>query len=276
MKRGTPDHPKTLMLAALLKVNRAQAVGHIELMFHFAADYAKDGAIGKWPDSMIAQKCGWDGEPETFMAALAGARGSSNAGWIDADTVHRWIIHDWSEHADDAVQKYLAEHGLRFADGSKPKRKMQVATQSQLVATQSACLAIALPMPCHSHSQCLAKWREWVAWRLKHGKRVRDWMDLFTRQARQIGRWAETHGIDAVIKSMDASMTNGWQGLFEPRTTQRPGSAMVKASRFSSRGRQHHQDDAGDQIPGLAGSRPPPRRDRETSGVLAAADGRTA
>jgi hypothetical protein len=37
MKRGTPDHPKVHPLAEALGVRRPVVLGHLELLFHFAA-----------------------------------------------------------------------------------------------------------------------------------------------------------------------------------------------------------------------------------------------
>ncbi len=216
MKRGCPTHPKMDVLTSILGCGKAQAVGHIEMLFHFCAEYSKDGAIGKWTDEMIAKRCGWDGDPTVFISALHAAKGCSSSGWVETHPEHRLIVHDWSEHADDSVHKYLAEHGLRFADGAKPRRKFQVATQSQLVATQSACLALPMPSHCHSHSLCLATWKEWIVYRMKRA-RCKDWIDLFQRQAELLGEW----GPEKAIEAMKTSMANGWQGLFEPKSIKR-------------------------------------------------------
>ena len=55
MKRGTPDHPKTLELADRLGLERWGAVGLLECLWHFAAHYAKRGDVGRFSDEAIAR-----------------------------------------------------------------------------------------------------------------------------------------------------------------------------------------------------------------------------
>ena len=119
MKRGTPDHPKTLHLMVLLDVTQFAAVGLLEMMWHFVARYAAQGDIGKYPDSVIADRVGWKDEPEMLIHGL------TEAGWLDPmdDLKERLWVHDWHEHSDDAADKYLAEHGLLYANGARPRRK---------------------------------------------------------------------------------------------------------------------------------------------------------
>ena len=59
MKRGTPDHPKTLRLARLLGIPQAAAVGILEMLWHFTGKYAVQGDIGRFQDGEIAQAAGW-------------------------------------------------------------------------------------------------------------------------------------------------------------------------------------------------------------------------
>ncbi len=120
MKRGTPEHPKTKMLAALLDVPLAQAVGHLEMLFHWTAKYARAGDIGRWPDEVIAEGCGWQGDPARFIEALLNAKGAGSRGWIEERPGHRLVVHDWSEHADDCTKKVLDKRGEVFADGTAP------------------------------------------------------------------------------------------------------------------------------------------------------------
>lgn len=120
MKRGTPDHPKTEMLAELLGVCVAQAVGHMEMLWHFAAKHSPAGDIGRWPDSMIAKRAGWNGDPQQFVGALEAAKGAGRHGWIEKHRSHRLVLHDWHEHAEESVKKWLANHDEKFWNGIKP------------------------------------------------------------------------------------------------------------------------------------------------------------
>ena len=120
MKRGTPDHPKTEALASLLRIGKAQAVGHLEMLWHFAAKYAIQGNIGKWDDAQIAQRCGWEsanGEAPSFVEALV------TAGWLDRCKEHRLLIHHWKDHCEQSVKKTLINNSLPFLEVSRKVRK---------------------------------------------------------------------------------------------------------------------------------------------------------
>lgn len=99
MKRGTPNHPKTLALAAALGLERYAAVGILECLWHFAGQYARRGDIGRHANTAIAAGVGWSGDAEEFISALV------TCGWLDACPCHRLRIHDWHEHADQPVHK---------------------------------------------------------------------------------------------------------------------------------------------------------------------------
>lgn len=108
MKRETLRHPKTLDLAARLSVDRPTALGYLTLLWDFAADMAIQGDIGKWADGSIARACDWMGDPAEFMAAL------TDSGWVDFDTEHRLLVHDWPDHCERWVHLKLKKLGLDF------------------------------------------------------------------------------------------------------------------------------------------------------------------
>lgn len=121
MKSGTIDHPKTELFSILLEVPMAQAVGHLEALWHFTAKFAPAGDIGKWPNTIIARRALWTGDPDKFVRALVEAKGPGNrAGWIEENGTHRLIIHDWAQHADKGVHRALARDTAVFADGTWP------------------------------------------------------------------------------------------------------------------------------------------------------------
>ena len=120
MKRGTPTHPKTLLLAHTLGIPVYSAVGLLESLFHFVARYARNGDVGRWPDSAIAEALGWDGDATQLVEALAGV------GWLDASAEHRYVLHDWHEHADDSTKKLLKKRGEVFASSPGPEKSGKV------------------------------------------------------------------------------------------------------------------------------------------------------
>lgn len=140
MKRGTPEHPKTEHLAILLQIPVAQAVGHLEMLFHFTGRYSPQGDIGRWPDAMVATRCGWSDDAEPFIAAMV------EAGWIERNETHRLVVHDWPEHAEDTVRKALEARGLTFWDGSAA-RSNHSRTPRESFASQSPPPSRAEPSP---------------------------------------------------------------------------------------------------------------------------------
>lgn len=115
MKTGAPDHPKMTHLAVLLKVPPYSAWGLVEGLIHATRAFAPRGNIGRFSDDQIAQLLRWDGKPSDLVKALADAR------WLDAHKKHRWVVHDWPDHCEDAVHMRLARANERFADGTIPK-----------------------------------------------------------------------------------------------------------------------------------------------------------
>ena len=115
MKRGTPRHPKTRALARALGVPLSHAVGILEMLWHFTSEYVPRGDIGRYADIDIAEEVAWSEDPGKLIEALV------ECGWLDRDDEHRLVVHDWAEHADDAVHMRLARAGELFVTGERPK-----------------------------------------------------------------------------------------------------------------------------------------------------------
>lgn len=139
MKRNAPEHWKMDAFATKLGVCLAQAVGHIEMLFHLTAKQSPHGNIGKMPDAHIAKKCGWDGDPSLFIAALVECR------WVDVCSQQRLIVHDWHEHCDDATKKSVSRSETPFLRpiSTVPENGGQCPTESDKICLPS----LALPSP---------------------------------------------------------------------------------------------------------------------------------
>jgi len=111
MKRGTIEHVKMHRLAERLSLPRYAAVGIMESLWHMAATKAPTGDITAIGAEDIAFYVRWDREPSELIEALVACR------WVDRDG-DRLLIHDWQEHAEDSVKKWLSRHGMKFADNS--------------------------------------------------------------------------------------------------------------------------------------------------------------
>lgn len=132
MKRGTPNHPKVAELAESLGVCRAHAIGILELLFHFTAQYAPEGNIGKYSDRRIAAALDWRGKPNISIdkEAMRLIRALIDTGWIDSRSDHRLVTHDWQEHIDRATAQRLSRNGKR-AIASYQQDTPKVCTQSE-------------------------------------------------------------------------------------------------------------------------------------------------
>ena len=114
MKRGTPDHPKVVRLAKVLGVRRYVAVGLLEMLWHLTARYTPRGDVGKWSDDEIATALDWDSDPATLIYALL------SCGLLEHHPSHRLIVHDWAEHADEAVKLLLKRRQCDFVSRHVP------------------------------------------------------------------------------------------------------------------------------------------------------------
>lgn len=114
VKLGTIEHPKTTKLMGFLGIPRNHAVGILEHLWHYAGRYSPDGAIGKFSDEQIRQ----DVAPEIKRGLLEAL---VDAGWVDvAPEPFRLIVHDWKDHADQRVRKWMERNDLEWAeDGAR-------------------------------------------------------------------------------------------------------------------------------------------------------------
>lgn len=105
MKRGGPDHPKTFALAEALGIRRRDAVGLLEMLFHFTSQYAPRGDIGRYSDKRIAAAVDWNGKPSKLIEGLLAT------GWIEHHSEVKLVVHDWWDHADRSTLQRLARAG---------------------------------------------------------------------------------------------------------------------------------------------------------------------
>jgi len=115
MKRGTPGHPKFLDLQSALDLGHFATLGILEAIRHFAAEYAHDGALGRFSNRLIAIKIEWTGDPDKLVKALVQTR------WLDEHPEHRLLVHDWPDHCEDTVHRRIARARSLFANGQLPK-----------------------------------------------------------------------------------------------------------------------------------------------------------
>lgn len=133
MKRDTLTHPKSYDLAARLEVPLAQALGHLALLWDFTATHAVAGNIGKFSDAAIAKGAGWDGPADFFIQGLVNAR------WIDCDSEHRYIVHDWDDHCERWVKLKAKKLGVVFVCATEPSIEATTAPSIEASTTRVSC-----------------------------------------------------------------------------------------------------------------------------------------
>lgn len=84
-------------------------VGTLELLWIATQKNAKRGDIGRFTNEEIAIECDWEGEPDELVEALI------DSGWLDRCSVHRLVVHDWSDHCPTWVVGNLKSQKVDFA-----------------------------------------------------------------------------------------------------------------------------------------------------------------
>ena len=103
-----------------------QAVGLLESLWHLTARECPAGDIGKLSDEDIALAIDYRGDESAMIEALV------QCGWIERSQEFRLVVHDWDQHADDAVHVRLARARLFFSCGEPPKLVRLGGTERQL------------------------------------------------------------------------------------------------------------------------------------------------
>lgn len=109
MKPNTTDLLKFKGLMRRLGESQRGCVGLLELLWIGTAKNAPRGDIGRFSNEEIAIMCDWEGDPDSLVKALVDSR------WIDADPVHRLLVHDWEDHCPDYIKGNLKRWNKDFA-----------------------------------------------------------------------------------------------------------------------------------------------------------------
>lgn len=107
MKRAGLRHPKLYELARLLKKDRPAAIGYLELLWDFAANYAPEGDIGRYSPERIEAALDWRGRQGHLLDCLV------QSGWVDRCSIHTYLVHGWADHADRSTLARLSRAGKK-------------------------------------------------------------------------------------------------------------------------------------------------------------------
>lgn len=217
MKLDALDHPKTFDFAARLGVELPTALGHLELLWAFTGKQAAQGNIGKWADGAIARACYWMGRPELFIQAL------HESGFLDADEVHRFTVHDWHEHAPRWVKLKLNKLGITFISSAPETTEGSIEPSIEGTAEPSSREGKSREEKPREGKDARARddlspvegldtqaWEAWMDYRVK----IRKPLKQVSMPAAQQALAAFGSEQLAVVKN---SIANGYQGLFPPK-----------------------------------------------------------
>jgi hypothetical protein len=110
------EHPKVYALMDALGIGKAQAIGHLHLLWWWCVDYSPDGVM-KHNDSQIARAGEWTGDPAVFVEAVVAA------GFLDrGDGV--LTVHDWLEFCGPLIVKRLERKDERRTMSAERRTKL--------------------------------------------------------------------------------------------------------------------------------------------------------
>lgn len=196
-------HPKLLRLANELGVDKVMAVGHLQYLWWWAMDYAKDGDISRFSDFEVANASEWRGEPKTMSQALR------NCSWIDANGK----LHDWVEYAGHYMSNRTRQQRYREKRKTLPLRYGDVMSTSNhtnqpTIPTNQPTnkkAVVVIPEDLTAHS---ADIQAWLAYKGERGE---------TYKSRGlVALWGKIRDIPAHLRrqAIEQSMANNWAGLF--------------------------------------------------------------
>lgn len=117
MKAGTESKLKFKKLQRRLNLKLWECVGILETLWHVTSGNTPRGDIGKMSNEDIAAALEWHGNADDLIAILVETK------WLARHSVHRLVVHDWSDHAPNYVKGNLVKAKLRFANldpGAEP------------------------------------------------------------------------------------------------------------------------------------------------------------
>lgn len=249
MKRTALTHTKMRRLQRQLTIPAYAAVGIMESLWNLTAREAPRGDIGKLSNEDIAMQLDWEGDPDELVRALLAS------GWLDIDEDLRFVVHDWHEHADDAVDNTLARSGQTYANGSIPRmrrlsakeRNELSATYSQFVRTEAHEMpqnatpcALPLPLPLPEPEPEPKKKQEppQAAKKFDPGPDIRkEVWEAFEETRRRMRKPLTDYAKQLAVKKLlafqakghdpndilETTIVNGWMGFVEPKEQRNGG-----------------------------------------------------
>lgn len=112
------DHPKLRRLCRALEINRAQAIGHLHLLWWWTMKYFPDGDLSECAPDEIAEGAGWMSDPVAFVSALVSSGFADPVGEVEPGVPPPVRLHDWEDYGEKL-------HRRRQADAERKRERRQ-------------------------------------------------------------------------------------------------------------------------------------------------------
>lgn len=113
---GLARSTKLAALALALKIPKAQALGHLHLLWYWTLECREFGNLKGVDDAGIAFAAEWTGDPKAFVRALA------SCGWLDRSG-KTYRVHDWPTYADRLLTDRLRKQGMSLDQARRALRE---------------------------------------------------------------------------------------------------------------------------------------------------------
>jgi len=238
-----------LDLMRVLSIPKCTAVGILECLWHWTAKYAPRGDVGRFSDGAISAGAGWNGDATSLVESLVACR------WLDKSEQVRLVVHDWSDHADGGVQKYLSRNSLSVYKGIQTSldKSGQVLpapcplplapcplplapNTSPDKSGQRAKRPRAIPFDYMSilsedaPAEFREAWQDWGKHRSEVGSPPGKHRLTATQAEKQL-KMLDHYGVQGAIKVIQHTITSGWIGLRAPDGMVQPEPAGAESER---------------------------------------------
>lgn len=127
------EHPKLSDMTKRLEINKAQAIGHLHMLWWWCIDYATNGRLERFSHVQIAEAAGFVGDAKTFVDAIA------DSNFLDRNPLR---VHDWRVFCGELIKKRLqyklhkrrrktfSENSLRNPENSLPTNQPNQPTKT--------------------------------------------------------------------------------------------------------------------------------------------------
>lgn len=125
-----PDHPKTIVTATALRIDKDMLTGKLWRFWTWALDNRASGFIPSIDMATVAEKMRWNKKPEILFRALCMAPDEHKHGFL-YEVDGGYMIHDW----DVYTHRYRSQEDARKKDRERKQRKKEIPADIQRIST---------------------------------------------------------------------------------------------------------------------------------------------